>query len=202
MSGMGRLVVCLTGLSSYLVLQLPLSVKRCPHPLPNRASSGKIPAMASNRHVLRTDLYANRNSAKGRVVMRLFRIGQALPPGLRRFYHPFYYCVVDIVMGISLPLQTEVGPGLILRHGQGVVISWKSRIGAECEIHQNVTLGEKDGAAPQLGNNVTIGANAVLLGGVVIGNGAHVGAGTVVLSDVPQGAIAIGRKGEIVPARR
>lgn len=152
----------------------------------------RISRMASFRHLLHADLTANQTSAKGRLVMRLFRIGQALPPRLRRFYHPIYYGVVDVLMGISLPLETQVGPGLLLRHGQGVVVSWKSRIGAGCEIHQNVTLGEKDSAAPELGDGVTIGANAVLLGGILIGNGAVIGAGAVVLSDVPAGATAVG----------
>ncbi|MDV6233160.1 serine O-acetyltransferase [Rhodococcus cercidiphylli] len=150
------------------------------------------------QRILNADLVANRRSAKGRLVMRLFRIGQALPPRARRFYHPIYYILVDVVMGISLPLQTQIAPGLLLRHGQGIVISWKCRIGSNCEIHQNVTLGEKDNAAPTLGDNVTVGANAVLLGGIHVGSGASIGAGAVVLHDVPAGATAVGKAARII----
>jgi serine acetyltransferase len=124
--------------------------------------------------------------------MTLFRVGQALPSVLGKLYHPVYYGIVDVVMGISLPLQTSIGPGFILRHGQGIVISWKSRIGSGCELHQHVTLGEKDGHAPILANNVTVGANAVLLGGILIGEGAKIGAGAVVTKDVPAGRTATG----------
>ncbi|GEO92023.1 serine acetyltransferase [Kocuria flava] len=141
---------------------------------------------------LKKDLKANERSAKGRLVMRLFRAGQMLPQPLRRFYRIIYYSGVDIVMGISLPFEADIGGGFVLRHGQGVVVSWKSRIGRNCEIHQGVTLGEKNGAAPVLGDNVTIGANAVLIGGITVGDGAYIGAGAVVTKDVPAGAIAIG----------
>jgi putative colanic acid biosynthesis acetyltransferase WcaB len=138
------------------------------------------------------DMHANRNCAKGRVVLTLFRFGQALPQQVRRIYKPVYYVIVDVVMSISLPLESSIGGGFSIRHGQGVVISWKSRIGDGCEVHQHVTLGETNGAAPQLGNNVMIGANAVLLGGITVGDGASIGAGAIVTKDIPPGGIAIG----------
>ena len=148
--------------------------------------------MRSDNQLLAMDMKANSSSAKGRLVLRMFRFGQALPKPLRSLYHPFYYAIVDIIIGVSLPLQTQVGGGFVLRHGQGVVVSWKSRIGSGCELHQHVTLGEKSGHAPTLGNNVTIGANAVVLGHVHIGDGATVGAGSVVLRDVPAGSVVAG----------
>ena len=144
---------------------------------------------------------ANRFSAKGRIVMTLYRTGRALPRRARRFFHPFYYAVVDLVLGISLPLQAEIGPGLTLRHGQGVVVSWKSIIGPGCELHQHVTLGERKGGVPSLGSNVTVGANAVILGAVHVGDSAQVGAGAVVLTDVPAGAVAVGNPARVIAAR-
>jgi len=140
----------------------------------------------------RKDMLANRHSAKGRLVMTLFRLGQALPRQVRRIYKPIYYFVVDVVMGISLPLDARIGGGFILRHGQGVVISWMSSFGDGCEVHQHVTLGEKNGASPQLGNNVMVGASAILLGGITIGDGASIGAGAIVTKDVPSGGTAVG----------
>jgi serine acetyltransferase len=144
---------------------------------------------------------ANRNSAKGRLIMSMFRFGQALPSPLRGFYRPIYYALIDVIVGVSLPLQTEIGGGFILRHGQGVVISWKSRIGSGCELHQHVTLGEKNNGAPQLGNNVKIGASAILLGGISVGDNASVGAGSVVLMNVPAGCTAVGNPARILPEK-
>ena len=146
----------------------------------------------------KSDYQANRGSAKGRLVVSLFRFGQALPAPVRRIYHPAYYVLVDVLIGVSLPLQTDIGGGFVLRHGQGVVVSWRSRIGARCELHQHVTLGEKGEQAPVLGDDVVVGANAVLLGGITIGAGATIGAGSVVLIDVPPGAVAVGNPARIV----
>ena len=133
--------------------------------------------------------------------MLLFRLGQLLPPKGRRAYKPIYYLLLDVVMGISLPLNTQIGPALTIRHGQGIVISWKSRIGTNCEIHQNVTLGEHRGHAPTVGNNVNIGANAVLIGGIHIGDQARIGAGAVVIDDVPEGTTAVGNPARIIDRR-
>lgn len=144
-----------------------------------------------------SDIAANRSSAKGRLIVTLFRLGQALPGRLRSLYHPIYYFLVDVLIGVSLPLQATIGGGLILRHGQGIVISWKSQIGDRCEIHQHVTLGEKNNRAPTIGDDVTIGANAVVLGDVTVGDGAMIGAGAVVLHDVPKNFVAVGNPARI-----
>lgn len=130
--------------------------------------------------------------------MLLFRLGQELPAKGRRAYKPIYYLLLDVIMGISLPLNTQIGPALTIRHGQGIVVSWKSRIGSNCEIHQNVTLGEHRGYAPTVGNNVTIGANAVIIGGIHIGDQAQIGAGAVVIKDVPNGATAVGNPARVI----
>ena len=153
---------------------------------------------ASPMAALRADLAANRNRAKGRFVMVLFRVGQALPAAVRRPYQLVYYVLVDMVLGISLPLPTPVGPGMQIVHGQGLVISWKARIGADCEFHQGVTLGEVKGASPILEDGVSIGANAVLLGGIRIGRGARIGAGAVVTKDVPAGRSAVGNPARLL----
>jgi serine acetyltransferase len=155
----------------------------------------------SAREAWRADMAANASSAKGRLVMSLFRLGQSLGPVPRRLYQPIYYVLVDIVMGISLPIQTNVAPGFGLRHGQGVVVSWKSVIGPACELHQNVTLGESRGGAPNLGSGVVVGANAVIIGNVHVGDGARVGAGAVVLDDVAPGSTVISPKARPLPPR-
>ncbi len=85
-----------------------------------------------------------------------------------------------------------VGPGAefaeipSLPHGlHGVYISRYARIGANCRIYQNVTIGEVDRRAPCIGANCLIGAGAVIVGDVRIGDNVRIGAGAVVCSDIP-----------------
>ncbi len=79
-----------------------------------------------------------------------------------------------------------------LPHGlHGVFISRAASVGRGCRIYQNVTLGEVDGKAPQIGEGVLIGAGAVLVGGITIGNYAKIGAGVTVFEDVPAGATVV-----------
>jgi hypothetical protein len=89
----------------------------------------------------------------------------------------------------------DIGPGLVIGHGYGSVL-WSRRIGTDCLIMQGVTLGQKGGIYPTIGSRVTIYPNAVIVGSVTVGDDAIVGAGAVVLKDVPPGGIVAG-----VPAR-
>lgn len=104
--------------------------------------------------------------------------------------------------GAEIHPRARIGPGLLLVHSSGVVIGPDVVIGARARIHQGVTLGEAvhtgDGvwAAPQLGDDVVLGAHAVLLGAVRVGDRAVVGANAVVTSDVAAGTTVAG-----VPAR-
>nr|WP_231860870.1 serine acetyltransferase [Microbacterium laevaniformans] len=85
-----------------------------------------------------------------------------------------------------------------MHHPNGIVLGAGSRLGKNCTILQQVTLGERyanglgPSTYPTLGDNVTIGAGAKVLGGVMIGDGVQVGANSVVLSDLPPGATAVG----------
>lgn len=79
-------------------------------------------------------------------------------------------------------------------HAHGIVIHPAARIGVNCTIFHQVTIGGRDAirGAPVIGAGVLIGTGAKVLGGVVIGDGARIGANAVVLSDVPPGATAVG----------
>ncbi|WP_445192467.1 serine O-acetyltransferase [Sphingomonas sp. Tas61C01] len=100
------------------------------------------------------------------------------------------------VYGIELPFTAKVGRRVIIEHQGGIVIHGHVTIGDECIIRQNCTLGvrriDRPGDAPTLGARVNLGAGAVVLGAVTIGDGAAIGANAVVLCDVPAGALAIG----------
>jgi serine O-acetyltransferase len=90
----------------------------------------------------------------------------------------------------------DIGPGLVLMHGFATIVTAR-KIGMDCQVSQQVTIGYDDrGAPPILGDRVRVGANAVVLGPITIGDDAVVGAGAVVIRDVPAGAVVGG-----VPAR-
>jgi serine acetyltransferase len=149
------------------------------------------------------DWDANARSAKGRVVMALFRIGAWLrtkPYWLAFPYHGFYQFVVEWVLGIELRTTTRVGAGLGLHHGVGLVVNDRVVIGANCVLRQNTTIGnrEDDSEAPILEDGVNVGANVVILGGVRIGRGATIGAGAVVIADVAPGATMVGNPARAV----
>jgi serine O-acetyltransferase len=92
----------------------------------------------------------------------------------------------------------EIGPGLMLMHGFATIIT-AQRIGADCQVSQQVTIGYDDrGAPPVLGDRVRVGANAVVLGPITVGDDAVVGAGAVVVRDVPAGVVVGGVPAEVL----
>ncbi len=98
----------------------------------------------------------------------------------------------SVVTGAEIPLNCQIGGGLMITHPNGVVIHPTASIGPNCLILQQVTVT----ANVKIGGHVEIGAGAKILNGVTIGNHAKIGANAVVLCDVPDGATAVG-----VPAR-
>jgi serine O-acetyltransferase len=108
------------------------------------------------------------------------------------------YRVVQTLTGIGMPRGVQVGGGLRIHHFGGIFIESGVRIGERCTLRQGVTLGERveGGPVPVLGDDVELGAYAQVLGGVTIGDGARVGAMSVVLHDVAPGQTVVG-----IPAR-
>jgi serine O-acetyltransferase len=106
--------------------------------------------------------------------------------------------------GFDSVAGNRIGPGLVMQHPTGIVIGGGARVGAECTILQNVTIGERygDGRPPHdypvIGDRVTIGAGACVLGGIHVGNDAVIGANAVVLDDVPARAIVAGAPAKVV----
>lgn len=98
--------------------------------------------------------------------------------------------------GIELPYSARLGRRVVIDHQSGIVIHGDCIIGDDCIIRQNVTIGIRDmtdlRAVPTLGNGVNVGAGAVIVGPIHIGDGAWIGANAVVLKDVPAGAMAVG----------
>jgi serine O-acetyltransferase len=104
--------------------------------------------------------------------------------------------------GIEIHPGATVGRRLFIDHGMGVVIGETAIIGDDCHLYQGVTLGGTSTLRakrhPTLGQGVTIGANASVIGAVVIGDNARIGAGSVVVSNVPANATVVGVPGHIV----
>jgi serine O-acetyltransferase len=109
---------------------------------------------------------------------------------------------VRFFTGIEIHPGAQIGHRLFIDHGMGVVIGETSVIGDDVTIYQNVTLGgtgkEKGKRHPTIGNSVTIGSGAKLLGNINVGANCRVGAGSVVLSDVPDNSTIVGVPGHIV----
>ena len=104
--------------------------------------------------------------------------------------------------GIEIHPGAKIGKRLFIDHGMGVVIGETSTIGDDCTIYHGVTLGATDCGAPKrhpdLGNRVMVGAGAKVLGPIQIGDDAKIGANSVVLKNVPQGATAVGTPARIL----
>jgi serine O-acetyltransferase len=104
--------------------------------------------------------------------------------------------------GIEIHPGAEIGDGFFVDHGMGVVIGETSVIGNDCHLYQGVTLGGSSTRRvkrhPTLGNGVVVGAGAKIIGAVNIGDGAKIGAGSVVVTNVPAHATVVGVPGHIV----
>ncbi len=106
------------------------------------------------------------------------------------------------VTGVEIHPAAVIGKEFFIDHGAGVVIGETARIGNRVTLYQGVTLGgtgfQRGKRHPTLGDNVTVGSGAKLLGPIDVGDGAKVGANTVVVEDVPPGATVVGNPGHPV----
>lgn len=101
------------------------------------------------------------------------------------------------ICGADVPLNCQLGGGLLMPHPNGIVIHPDVRVGPNCLIFQQVTLGSNGHGVPTIGGHVDIGAGAKVLGPLQVGDDARIGANAVVIHDVPAGCTVVG-----IPARR
>jgi serine O-acetyltransferase len=140
--------------------------------------------------------------AQGLWVMLVYRFGRwrygVRPAILRKLFSLIYkilYKFIQIVTGVELPCEVEVGKAFIIEHFGGVIVSGYAKFGDHCRIRNGVVVGLKnveEPGAPTIGNNVDIGAGAKVLGEIRIGNNVLIGANAVVITDVPDDSIAVG----------
>ena len=104
--------------------------------------------------------------------------------------------------GIEIHPGARLGPGLFIDHGMGVVIGETTEVGANCTLYQGVTLGgtslKKEKRHPTLGQNIVVGAGAKILGAITIGDHSKIGAGSVVVTEVPPHSTVVGIPGRVV----
>lgn len=104
--------------------------------------------------------------------------------------------------GADIHPAAQIGERFFIDHATGVVIGSTAIVGDDVRLYQGVTLGgvstSKGKRHPTIGNNVVIGANASVLGDIIIGNNVRIGAGSVVVKDVPDGCTVVGVPGKVV----
>ncbi|MBI2153053.1 MAG: serine O-acetyltransferase [Candidatus Rokubacteria bacterium] len=103
--------------------------------------------------------------------------------------------------GVEIHPAAKLGPGLFIDHGMGVVIGETSEVGENVTLLQGVTLGgtslKREKRHPTLGNNVVVGAGAKIIGAFKIGDGSRIGAGSVVVREVPPNSVVVGVPGRV-----
>jgi len=149
--------------------------------------------------------------AQGFWAMTVYRFGRwrysIKNPIIRKPFSLIYkilFKVIQILTGIELPCEVEVGRNFRIDHFGGIIISGFARFGDNCVLRDGVTVGLRrvdDPVAPRVDNNVDIGTGAKLLGDITIGDNVVIGANAVVLEDVPPNSIAVGVPAHIIPRK-
>ncbi len=128
-------------------------------------------------------------------------------PIIRHLFKIIYFFlrkISELIIGVGLWPESEIGPGFKIEHWGGIYI--KAKIGKNCRISQQVVIGHiggfRGGDVPKLGDNVYVGVGAKILGDITIGNNVIVGANSVVLKDIPDNTVAAGTPAKVVKTRK
>jgi len=174
----------------------------------DRWGKGKTKGGRNMFENIRQDLKAHKNdwSSQGFWAMMVYRFGRwrytINNSFIRKPFSLIYkilYKIIQILTGIELPCEVEIGKNFRIDHFGDIIISGFASFGDNCVVRNGVTVGLRrvdDPVAPKIGNNVDIGAGAKILGNIIIGDNVAIGANAVVLKDIPPNSIAVG-----IPAR-
>ena len=162
---------------------------------------------------IRGDLraYDGKFGAQGFWAMVVYRFGRwrygVRPILLRKLMSLLYrmaFKSVQVITGIELPCEVELGRNFVIDHSGGIVISGYARFGDDCRIRTGVVVGlarVDEPGAPVIGDRVDIGAGAKVLGRIRVGSDVLIGANAVVIRDVPDQSIAAGVPAVVKPRR-
>ena len=139
---------------------------------------------------------------KGFHALQTYRVAHYLWKSERRVLAHYLQSQISQVLQIDIHPNAQLGSGIMLDHGTGIVIGETAIVGHNCSILHHVTLGGsgKKGVNrhPNIGMGVLIGAGATVLGNIHVGNGVQIGAGTLVISDIPDHCVAVGVPAKII----
>jgi putative colanic acid biosynthesis acetyltransferase WcaB len=150
---------------------------------------------------IKLDILQNIGNRKGMLVVLSYRISHYI------YYHPnrivrilglpvrkLKSLFLKYLMGIEIPEQCHVGHGLVVWHGNGLIINPATKIGNFVMLRHTTTIGNKckNSLSPVIGNFVDIGAHTVIIGNISIGDNVTIGAGSIVTKSIPANSIAYG----------
>ena len=167
----------------------------------------KIPDLDADRARYPASARVREQSLWAIAVYRFGRWNDSRPAGFsKKLCDRIYWLlfrVVETLTGVSFTKAAEIGPGLRIHHFGNIFVHSGVKIGLNCTLRQGVTIGNRHegGGVPVLGDHVELGAYAQVLGEIRVGDGARIGALSVVLQDVPPGATAVGIPAKILPAK-
>lgn len=153
------------------------------------------------------DWKVNAGDRRIQMALTLFRLAGSVrrptsrcPGPVARLVSALYTFLVEWTWGIELPWATTVGPRLRIFHGTGLVVNADARLGADVVLRQGVCIGSRHdgGPSPVIGDGVTFGAASLVLGGIRLGDSSAVGAGAVVLVDVPDHGRMVGNPARLL----
>ncbi|CAK6476265.1 Serine acetyltransferase [Peribacillus frigoritolerans] len=123
--------------------------------------------------------------------------------GKKKSLYPIYILAfgffknISYKFGMDISIHAQIGGGLRIWHFSGIIINSKAKIGRNFSIRPGVVIGNNKGGAPNIGNNVKVGAGAIIIGSIKIGNNVEIGANATVVKDVPDNAVVIGNAASV-----
>lgn len=161
---------------------------------------------SSKKAIIIEDIYARKTKKEG-LINHCYHLSLALLTS--RYFRTLFYFRTDGLMtkvlrifypkhpSFTIDKYTEIAGGLQLAHPYSTILNAK-RIGKNVYVNHLVTLGEKNGEKPVIGDNVKLYAGCIVIGNVKIGDHAIIGAGAVVVKDVPSKGIAVGNPARLL----
>ncbi|MCK9352699.1 MAG: hypothetical protein M0P59_00895 [Gallionella sp.] len=155
----------------------------------------------------------NRNDLRPHLIIQMYRLAHwaSVARKQSRMSWPVavpilvvYRILTEWFFQLELPAATKIGKDLIIDHGFALVVNKHTIIGDSCRLRHCVTIGCKvnadgtQGPSPRLGDRVDVGAGAIIIGDIVIGNDVVIGAGAVVTKDVPAGMVVVGNPARVI----